>query len=43
MKYKANEQIIKFFELSYGSTKLLGNKKHNWVKLVLAVFLSAYL
>ena len=28
----------KIFELKYGTTKLLGNTKHNQVKLVLAVF-----
>ena len=33
----------KIFELKYGNTKLLGNTKHNQVKLVLAVFLPAYL
>ena len=33
----------KIFELKYGNTKLLGNTKHNQVKLVLAVFVSAYL
>ena len=33
----------KIFELKYGNIKLLGNTKHNQVKLVLAVFLSAYL
>ena len=33
----------KIFELKYGNAKLLGNTKHNQVKLVLAVFLSAYL
>ena len=33
----------KIFELKYGNTKLLGNKKHNQVKLVLAVSFSAYL
>ena len=39
------EQIkhYKMFELKYRNTKLLGNTKHNQVKLVLAVFLSAYL
>ena len=31
------------FELKYGSAKLLENKKDNHVKLVLAVFVSAYL
>ena len=31
------------FELKCGNTKLLGNTKHNQVKLVLAVFVSAYL
>ena len=31
----------KIFELKYGNTKLLGNTKHNQVKLVLAVFVSA--
>ena len=36
------KQIKKIFELKYGNTKLLGNTKHNQVKLVLAVFLSAY-
>ena len=30
------------FELKYGNTKLLENTKHNQVKLVLAVFVSAY-
>ena len=34
---------FKIFELKYGITKLLGNTKHNQVKLVLAIFLSAYL
>ena len=33
----------KIFKLKYGNTKLLGNTKHNQVKLVLAVFVSAYL
>ena len=33
----------KIFKLKYGNTKLLGNTKYNQVKLVLAVFLSAYL
>ena len=33
----------KIFELKYRNTKLLGNTKHNQVKLVLAVFVSAYL
>ena len=33
----------KIFELKYGNAKLLGNTKHNQLKLVLAVFLSAYL
>ena len=33
----------KIFELKYGNTKLLGNTKHNQVKLVLAVFLPACL
>ena len=33
----------KIFELKYGNTKLLGSKKHNQVKLVLAVSFSAYL
>ena len=33
----------KIFELNYGNTKLLGNTKHNQVKLVFAVFFSAYL
>ena len=39
------EQIkhYKMFELKYRNTKLLGNTKHNQVKLVLTVFLSAYL
>ena len=32
----------KIFELKYGNTKLLGNTKHNQVKLVLAVFVSTY-
>ena len=32
----------KIFELKYGSTKLLGNRKYNQVKLVLAAFSSAY-
>ena len=31
----------KIFELKYGNTKLFGSTKHNQVKLVLAVFLSA--
>ena len=31
------------FDLKYDNTKLLGNTKHNKVKLVLEVFLSAYL
>ena len=29
---------LQIFELNYGNTKLLGNTKHNQVKLVLAVF-----
>ena len=33
----------KIFKLKYGNTKLLGNTKHNQVKFVLAVFVSAYL
>ena len=33
----------KIFEFKYGNTKLLGNTKHNQVKVVLAVFASAYL
>ena len=33
----------KIFELKYGNTKLLRNTKHNQVKLVLSVFVSAYL
>ena len=33
----------KIFELKYGNTKLVGNAKHNQVKLVLAVFLFGYL
>ena len=33
----------KIFELKYGNTKRLGNTKHNQVKLVLAVLVSAYL
>ena len=33
----------KIFDLKYDNTKLLGNTKHNKVKLVLEVFLSAYL
>ena len=33
----------KIFELKYENTKLLGSTKHNQVKLVLVVFLSAYL
>ena len=33
----------KIFELKYGNTKLLGNRKHNQVKLVLRVLLFAYL
>ena len=33
----------KVFELKYENAKLLGNTKHNQVKLVLSVFLSAYL
>ena len=33
----------KIFELKYGNTKLLGSTKHKQVKLVLAVFLAAYL
>ena len=32
----------KIFELKYGNTNLSGNTKHNQVKLVLAVFISAY-
>ena len=32
----------KIFELKYRNTKLLGNTKHNQVKLVSEVFLSAY-
>ena len=43
IKYETNEQIKKIFELKYGNTKLLGNTKQNQVKLVLAVFVSAYL
>ena len=34
---------LQIFELNYGNTKLLGNTKHNQVKLVFAVFFSAYL
>ena len=34
--------VYNIFELKYGNTKLLENKKHNQVKLVLAVFVSAY-
>ena len=33
----------KIFELKYGKTKLLGNTKYGQVKLVLAVFASAFL
>ena len=33
----------KLFKLKYGNTKLLGKTKHNQVKFVLAVFVSAYL
>ena len=33
----------KIFELKYGNTKLLGNTKQNQLKLVPAVFLSAFL
>ena len=33
----------KIFDLKYDNTKLLGNTEHNKVKLVLEVFLSAYL
>ena len=33
----------KISEFKYGNTKLLGNKKHNQIKLVLAVSISAYL
>ena len=41
-KYQRNEQITKYSnELKYGNRKLLGNTKHNQVKLVLAVFVSA--
>ena len=29
---------LQIFELNYGNTKLLGNTKHNQVKLVLAAF-----
>ena len=43
IKYKTKEQITKFVELKYENTKLLENTKHNQVKLVLAVFVSAYL
>ena len=43
IKYETNEQIKKIFELKYGNTKLLGNTKHNQVKLVLAVFFCLFL
>ena len=43
IKCQTNETDNKIFELKYGNTKLLGNTKHNQVKLVLAVFVSAYL
>ena len=33
----------KIFELKFGNTEVLGNTKHNRIKLVLAVFFSAYL
>ena len=33
----------KILELKYGNTKLLGNTKYNQVKLIVAVFASAYL
>ena len=33
----------KIFKLKYGNIKLLGNTKYNQVKLVLAVFASAFL
>ena len=33
----------KISELKYGNTKLLGNTKHNQVKLLFVVFVSAYL
>ena len=33
----------KIFELKYGKTKLLGNTKYDQIKLVLAVFASAFL
>ena len=38
IKYQTNEQVKKIFELKYRNTKLLGNTKHNQVKLVLEVF-----
>ena len=34
---------LQILKLKYGNTKLLGNTKHNQVKLVLAVFVCAYL
>ena len=37
IEYETNEQSTKY-ELKYGNTKLLGNKKYNQIKLVLAVF-----
>ena len=40
---QSNWTDYKIFELKYRNTKLLGNTKHNQVKLVLAVFVSAYL
>ena len=33
----------KIFELKYGKTKLLGDAKYDEIKLVLAVFASAFL
>ena len=40
---KQINRLQKIFKLKYGNTKLLGNTKHNQVKLILAVFVSAYL
>ena len=40
IQYKWTE--YKILELKYGNTKLLGNKKYNQVKLLFAVFASAF-
>ena len=42
-KRPSNTTQMNRFELEYGNTKPLGTTKHNQVKLVLAVFVSAYL